>query len=195
MNLKRRIKNLFLPALLPLLSLTPPAHVFAQTFTTLHAFAPTYLDAAGFYYTNIDGANPHVALILSGNTLYGAAYNGGFYGSGTVFAINTDGTNFTNLHNFARSAWVPVLSGGQAFTNSDGAMPFGQLILSGNALYGATSRGGTNGNGTVFKVNMDGTGFTNLHIFTAGDKNSISVYTNSDGAIPQTGLILSGGTL
>jgi len=33
-------------------------------------------------------------------------------------------------------------------------------------MYGTTSRGGTNGNGTVFSVNTDGTGLTALHTFT-----------------------------
>jgi len=45
-------------------------------------------------------------LILSGNTLYGTASRGGSYGSyggGTVFAVNTDGTGFTNLHSLTYS--------------------------------------------------------------------------------------------
>ena len=49
---------------------------------------------------NSDGANPRAGLILSGNTLYGTASNGGTSGNGTVFAVNTDGTGFTNLHSF-----------------------------------------------------------------------------------------------
>jgi uncharacterized repeat protein (TIGR03803 family) len=59
------------------------------------------------------------------------------------------------------------------------------LILSGNTLYGTTSRGGSWNAGTVFAVNTDGTGFTTLHSLTNG----------SDGANPQAGLILSGNTL
>jgi len=47
----------------------------------------------------------------------------------------------------------------------------------------------------VFAVNTDGTGFTTLHSFTAGGTNSSGVFTNSDGAYPQAGLILSGNTL
>ena len=53
--------------------------------------------------------------------------------------------------------------------------------------------GGSSGNGTVFAVNTDGTGFTNLHSFTAGV--DLQLYTNSDGAYPYAGLILSGNTL
>src|SRR6266571_2226964 len=69
----------------------------AQTFTTLHSFTST---GASSPHTNSDGANPRAGLIISGNTLYGTA-NAGSFGSGTVLAINTDGTGFTNLHFFA----------------------------------------------------------------------------------------------
>ena len=52
-------------------------------------------------YTNSDGAYPDGTLVLSGNTLYGTAYGGGSAGNGTVFAVNTNGTGFTNLHSLA----------------------------------------------------------------------------------------------
>jgi uncharacterized repeat protein (TIGR03803 family) len=102
-----------------------------------------------------------------------------------VFAVNTDGTGFTNLHNFSASSNDP--SG--VYTNGDGAGPNG-LILSGHTLYGTAQVGGTSGNGTVFSINTDGTGFTNLHTFTASPN-----FTNSDGANPGAGLILSGNFL
>src|SRR6185503_7790121 len=101
--------------------------------------------------------------------------------------VNTDGTSFTNLHNFTAIS-------GSLFTNSDGANPFAALLLSGSTLYGTASGGGSSGNGTVFKINTDGTGFTNLHSFT-GDSGSNATVTNSDGAEPHAGLILLGNTL
>ena len=143
-------------------------------------------DGTGF--TNLDnftdgsdGANPLAGLILSGNTLYGTAQLGGSSGNGTVFAVNTNGTGFTNLHSFTLgSGSYPNI------TNSDGAYPYAELILSGNTLYGTALHGGSSGVGTVFAVNTNGTGFTNLHSFTGG----------SGGAIPWAGgLILSGNTL
>jgi uncharacterized repeat protein (TIGR03803 family) len=151
-------------------------------FTNLHYFSGNY---AG--YTNNDGANPFDSLILSSNTLYGTTHNGGSSGSGMIFAINTDGSGFTNLHSFAA---VPAT---YPHTNSDGAYPYASLILSGNTLYGTASEGGSSGQGTVFAVNTDGTGFTNLHNFTA-----LSIPfsgTNADGAFPVGGLILSGNIL
>src|SRR5205814_7582510 len=105
----------------------------------------------------------------------------------TVFALNTDGTGFTNLHSFT------ALSNGNYGTNSDGGSPHAGLILSGNTLYGTASQGGSSAAGTVFAVNTDGTGFTNLHSFTA--TSSDYPYTNGDGARPRAGVILSGNTL
>src|SRR5205085_1814751 len=113
-------------------------------------------------------------LILSGNTLYGTADLGGSFGNGAVFAVNTDGTGFRNLHS---------LVGG------DGAYPFAGLILSGNTLYGTGQYSGSSGNGTVFAVNTDGTGFTTLHSFTALGQ---VYYTTSEGANPYAGLIPAG---
>jgi uncharacterized repeat protein (TIGR03803 family) len=159
--MKTQIKNLFyLPALITGLGLMLAAQVTAQTFTTLYSFTD-----------GSDGAGPYGGLILSGKTLYGTSSGGGSSGKGTVFAVNTDGTGFTNLYGF---------TGG-----SDGAAPMAGLVLGGNTLYGTAPSGGTSGDGTVFAVNTDGTGFTNLYGFTGG----------SDGLLPRSGLVLSGNTL
>ena len=138
-------------------------------FTTLYSFTD-----------GSDGAYPWAGLVLSGNTLYGTASEGGT-GAGTVFAVNTDGTGFTTLYSFT--------------DGSDGAIPKAGLILSGNTLYGTTLQGGSSGNGTVFALNTDGTGFTTLYSFTAGGYTSLGFITNSDGAFPWAGLVLSGNTL
>jgi uncharacterized repeat protein (TIGR03803 family) len=198
----------------------------AQTFTNLHSFSAT---SGVSPYTNGDGASPAAGLVLSGETLFGAAGNGGSAGNGNIFAINTDGKGFTNLYNFTTTS-------GASLTNSDGANPFASLILSGITLYGTAFDGGTNGLGTVFSVNTNGRRFTNLHTFTdgtnggnpasslvllgdalygtaelggkAGDGMVFRVYTNGTGftnlhgftggkggSFPQAGLVLSGNTL
>ncbi len=126
-------------------------------FTILHSFTAL---------TN--GTNS--GLVSSANALYGTTFSGGRSFMGSVFELNTDGTGFTNLHSF---------NGG-----SDGANPQGGLTLSGDTLYGTTSYGGSSGMGTIFKINTDGTGFTNLQSFT-----------DNEGARPIGGLILSGNTL
>src|ERR1044071_9676816 len=148
-----------LPLLLAALGLMLAGRVTAQTFTTLHSFDGS------------NGANPNGSLVLSGSTLYGTTVDGGSSGQGTVFAINTNGTGYTNLY---------IFTGG-----NDGGNPYGGLVLSGNVLYGTTQSGGSSGNGTVFAVNTNGTGFTNLH--------SLDGY--KDGARPFAGLVISNNTL
>lgn len=146
-------------------------------FITVHTFTEP---SASVPATNSDGAFPNAGLILSGNTLYGTASAGGGAGSGTVFKVNTDGSGFTTLHSFTAT------SGSDPYpTNSDGASPQAGLVLSGNTLYGTAAVGGGSGRGVVFAINTDGTGFTNLHAFSAV----------SDGANPYAGLVWSGGTL
>jgi uncharacterized repeat protein (TIGR03803 family) len=146
-------------------------------FTNLHNFT-----------AGTGGSNPWAGLILSGNTLYGTAINGGSSGNGMVFAVNTNGTGFTNLYSFTATS-------GSLYTNSDGTTPYAGLILSGSTLYGTANGGGSAGGGTVFKLNTDGTGFTNVHSFRAGGYDASSNYTNNDGVAPLAGLILSGNTL
>lgn len=133
-------------------------------FTNLHSMGPA------------DGQYPEAGLIVSGNTLYGAAP------SGHLYAINTNGTGFTNFFTFS----------GPFLTNSGGSRPAGSLLLSGNTLYGTASYGGDAGNGTIFKVNTDGSAFGVLHTFTA---TSGTPLTNTDGANPQAELILVNGAL
>ena len=53
-------------------------------FTTLHSFTATDPNTG----TNSDGANLQAGLILSGNTLYGTAPDGGSSGAGTVFSLS-----------------------------------------------------------------------------------------------------------
>jgi uncharacterized repeat protein (TIGR03803 family) len=164
----------------------------ALGFPTLHSFSAGSINPASGLFTNSDGINPQAGLILSGNILYGTAAFGGTNGNGTVFTLNTNGTGYSVLHTFTTGSTNPV-SG--LFTNSDGANSVAGLILSGNNLYGTAAYGGTNGNGTVFAVNTNGTGYSVLHTFTTGKTNFSGVYTNSDGANPNAGLILSGNIL
>ena len=174
-------KLYFLPALMVGFGLILAGRTIAQTFTTLHSFTAYSTNPP---YTNSDGENPN-GLIVSGNTLYGEAVDSGSSGSGTLFAVNTNGTGFTNLYA------VTALNNN---TNSDGNAPRGGLILLGNTLYGTTVTGGVGGNGTVFAFNISSMVFTNLHSFTATSVPSIEGGTNSDGAKPDSGLVLSGNT-
>jgi len=146
------------------------------------------IDGSGF--TNLhnfsgggDGASPIAGLILSGQSLYGTAFGGGTNGNGTIFSLMTNGTFFTVLHTFAAGS-------GYDFTNIDGANPVGELMLSGNTLYGTTDVGGLNGDGTIYGLCTNGMRFATVHSFTSLISNS-----NNDGAYPTGGLILSGNIL
>jgi len=131
-------------------------------------------DGSGF--TNIysfngtDGNIPTAGLVLSGNTLYGTTQDGEG-GAGNLFQVNTDGSHYTNIYTF---------TGGV-----DGANPGSVLVLSGNILYGTAFHGGSGGQGTVYKINTDQSGFTVLHSFAG---------TSPNGAGPGD-LLLSGGKL
>jgi uncharacterized repeat protein (TIGR03803 family) len=73
-----------------------------------------------------------------------------------VFKVNADGTEFVTLVNFGLGA-------------ATGRYPLAGLVQgTDGALYGTTSQGGTLGDGTVFKVNADGTGFVTLVDFGSG---------------------------
>jgi uncharacterized repeat protein (TIGR03803 family) len=155
-------------------------------FTNLHNFSASATNSLGVY-TNSDGLNARVS-VLAGDSLYGTASNGGAGGGGTVFAVHTDGTGFTNLHNFTQQ---PDTNGYFWSTNSDGLDIRGSA-LSGATLYGMAFSGGGAGNGTLFAVNTDGSGFTTLHTFSALSDGYPP--TNSDGAHPEN-LLVSGHTL
>jgi uncharacterized repeat protein (TIGR03803 family) len=83
---------------------------------------------------------------------------------------------FMTLHSFP-SIYATIYQ-----HNNDGANPYAGFIVAGNTLYGTTYKGGLGGNGEVFKINQDGTGFRTLHSFTVGTGNH--TYTmNSEGAV------------
>jgi uncharacterized repeat protein (TIGR03803 family) len=143
-------------------------------------------DGSGFqvlyaFTNNADGFGPIARLAVSGNVLYGTTQYGGSWNSGTIFAIDTDGTSFTNLHNFSARNYS---------TNSDGANLQDGLTVSGGTLYGIAAYGGAAGNGTIFKLNTDGSGFSTLYNFSPAVD-----YVNADGELPLGGLVLSGDTL
>jgi len=60
-----------------------------------------------------------------------------------IFSINTNGTGFTNL---------------LSFSGTNGWNPLGSLTLNGSTLFGMTGNG-SYGNGTIFHINTDGSGF------------------------------------
>ena len=87
-----------------------------------------------------DGAYPVAGLLQYGTLVYGTTYEGGQYGYGTVFCMKSSVTAEFNKYSFGS-------------TTTDGTYPQAGLTLVGNWLYGTTAHGGTNGAGTVFRIN------------------------------------------
>ena len=100
-------------------------------FSVLHTFAGG----------ETDGNYPNGALTLVGSTLFGTTISGGTNDAGTVFQLNTDGTDFQLLHSFA---------GG----TEDGATPYDGLVYADGALYGTTYAGGANDGGVVYSLGV-----------------------------------------
>lgn len=132
-----------------------------RQLTVLHRFRGTY-----------DGRDPRAGVVLDGSgNLYGTTYSGGGYDDdGTVYRIDSDGTE-TVRHAFSGAPY-------------DGTRPEAALLQDSEGnLYGTTSTGGASDKGTVFKLALDGTE-TLLHSFN-GD----------DGATPVASLIFVNGYL
>lgn len=125
------------------------------------------LDFAGA--TN--GSTPYGSLISDGIFLYGMTQTGGINNNGVLFKIKTDGTGYAKLLDFSGTA--------------NGSTPYGTLISDGIFLYGMTYQGGSNNNGVIFKIMLDGTGYSNLFNFGGG----------TNGKHPYGALIFNGAFL
>jgi len=138
---------------------------FMSNFQTLYSFMCTSL-----------GKEPHGRLTLdpNGTALYGMTRKGGDHDFGVVFSIDTNGTNYTELHDFA--------GGGSDGATSD----HGYVVQSGDKLYGMTTNGGHHNDGVIFSLKTDGGHFQLLHKF--GE-------THHDGKNPYGSLLLVGDKL
>ncbi|MGA8492533.1 MAG: choice-of-anchor tandem repeat GloVer-containing protein [Terriglobales bacterium] len=101
--------------------------------------------------------------------LFGTTLGGGAHNWGTVFKMTktSNGWVLQTIHSFA---------------NSDGADPYGTLVVKGSGtLYGTTDVGGSQMLGTVFKLTLARGKWTEsvLHSFSGG----------SDGAEPRAGVV------
>jgi uncharacterized repeat protein (TIGR03803 family) len=101
-------------------------------FTTLHTF------------NGPDGMLPVAGLVqATDGNFYGMTTGGGSYSAGTIFTISPNGALDT-LHSFCSQS-----------NCDDGSAPFGALFQATNGtLYGTTSYGGKDNDGTVFSLSV-----------------------------------------
>jgi autotransporter passenger strand-loop-strand repeat protein/uncharacterized repeat protein (TIGR03803 family) len=132
---------------------------------------------------NFNGANggtPQSVLIADGNgDLFGTTYNGGANGKGTVFEIVNNGTAASP--NYASAPTVLA-----SFNGVNGATPWAGLIMDANGnLFGTTSSGGANNEGTVFEIINNGTAANPSY---ASAPTVLHSFNGVDGVGPEGGL-------
>src|SRR3984885_2056797 len=105
---------------------------------------------------------------------------GGIYNSGCVFTVDTNGTNYKDLHNF---------------NDTNGANPYGNLIASGHKLYGMTLNGGLSdsSDGVIFSIDINGSAFKVMFGFDFAPNHYKNGYAPS-GSLTQVGNKLYGMT-
>jgi uncharacterized repeat protein (TIGR03803 family) len=123
------------------------------TVTTLHSFNR---------HKNHDGDTPNGLIQAKNGIFYGTTGQGGTnpgivgFGAGTVFQITSDGTE-SILYNFCSETDC-----------ADGDGPSAVIQGRDGAIYGTASLFGAYGNGTVFKITLDGK-LKTLHSFNGTD--------------------------
>ncbi|HVA47067.1 MAG TPA: choice-of-anchor tandem repeat GloVer-containing protein [Pirellulales bacterium] len=120
-------------------------------------------------FNGANGATPYASLIMDGSgNLYGTTYyGGGANGEGTVFELNPSTSALTTLYTFG---------------GADGAYPYAGLVMDGGGnLYGTTTSGGGDTDGTVFKLNP-----------SKGLLTTLATFNGANGATPYAGLIMDG---
>ncbi len=94
------------------------------------------------------GSYPNGSLTILDTTLYGMTSKGGANNVGVIFQIYTNGNGYKKLLDFDGT--------------NKGSNPMSSLTVWDSTLYGMAGGGGVNGDGVVFKVNIDGSGYRKL---------------------------------
>lgn len=136
----------------------------------------------GFNTSGTDGTFPSGGLVQDSNgDLYGTLSQGGTNGVGAVFNIALAGPAYSLLHHFSPSGGDPKEPRGKLVQDTNGV------------IYGVTSTGGTNGCGTIFKINPNGSGYWTLRTYAGSDgRNPRGLMLSPDSLL--YGTTYSGGT-
>jgi uncharacterized repeat protein (TIGR03803 family) len=138
---------------------------------TVYRFVPNASQFTSIYSFQglADGASPNGGLLIdrSGN-VDGTAAQGGAFNFGSVFQVNPNTSQETNLYSF----------NGASQGNHPNGIP---TLTNVGLIFGATSKGGTNGSGLIFSVNPSKKTEKVLYRFTGGN----------DGDQPNGGLVFN----
>ncbi len=142
----------------------------------------------GLVEGNANGGYPYGDVTVIANKLYGFNEDGGAFGYGNIFRIDTNGAGYKDLHDFNDTAGA--------------SMEWGALTLIGNKFFGMTYGGGAYGYGVIFSIDTNGAGYKD--IFNFNDTNgaypqsvSLAVYEDKlygityQGGINDSGVIFS----
>jgi uncharacterized repeat protein (TIGR03803 family) len=121
-----------------------------------------------FLQAGDDAGTPSGGLVDIDGVLLGPTSFGGDFNGGTVFSLDLGSGTETVLHSFGHKA--------------DGEHPVGALTKIGNKLYGATTFGGDNSEGTIFSINPATGHETVEYSFDYG-------LQTPDGKYPESGLL------
>lgn len=117
------------------------------------------------------GYHPGPGLAEGDNgILFGTVERGGEYDQGGIFSIDSDGANFTLIKSFV--------------TEEEGDDSHTALMVGDNGfLYGGTTGGGVAGEGNLFRINQDGSGFSTILSFddSLGKRPNGRLLQHSDG--------------
>lgn len=114
-----------------------------KSFTVLRNFNPT----------GGDGSRPLLRLTGGGSVVFGVTQAGGTKTNGTIFKIDSTGSNYMILH---------------SFDGRDGITPVGATLYARNGqLYVTSLHGGSSDWGTILQCAPDGSSFSVVHNFGA----------------------------
>lgn len=103
-------------------------------------------------------------------------------GASLGLALSASAQTFSVLHRFAADG-------------VDGAAAAATLAPANGALYGTTAKGGTNGGGTLFKLDANGAGYAILHHFAPQGNNWFGTDPAADGSCPVGAIAVDGGVI
>ena len=114
---------------------------------------------ASFDTTN--GAHPYDTLTIdSSGNLFGNTKSGGAFGDGTVFEVVKGSGVITSL---------------ASFNGANGSAPYGGLLMDANGnLFGTTTGGGANGDGTIFEVAFGANTIITLASFNGANGSNVN---------------------